>query len=61
MPATAPGITRWRRIAGKVGATEHAEINRNIRLREFQDALDAAREAGLRRQDERVVVRAMMG
>jgi putative pyruvate formate lyase activating enzyme len=47
--------------AGKVSSSEHAEINRNITLQEFQDALDAAREAGLRRLDERAVVRAMLG
>jgi len=46
--------------AGKVTASEHAEINRNISLREFREALDAAREAGLRRLDDRAVVRAMM-
>jgi len=46
--------------AGKVSSREHAEINRNITLQEFQDALDAAREAGLQRLDERAVVRAML-
>src|SRR5262250_2303567 len=39
--------------AGKVSANEHAEINRNITSREFQEALDAAHEAGLRRLDPR--------
>jgi putative pyruvate formate lyase activating enzyme len=47
--------------AGKVSATEHAEINRNITLREFQEALDAARQAGLHRLDGRAVVQAMLG
>ncbi len=46
--------------AGKVSASEHAEINRNITLREFQEALEAAREAGLRRLDQRAAIRAMM-
>jgi len=46
---------------GKVSANEHAEINRSITLREFQEALDAAHEAGLRRLDQRAAVRAMMG
>lgn len=47
--------------AGKVCEDEHAEINRNITLQEFRDALNAARDAGLRRLDERAVVRAMLG
>jgi putative pyruvate formate lyase activating enzyme len=47
--------------AGKVSANEHAEINRNIASREFQEALKAAREAGLRRLDQRAALRTMMG
>src|SRR5215831_14645496 len=46
--------------AGKVTANEHAEINRKINLREFQEALDAAHEAGLRRLDARAPLRALM-
>jgi putative pyruvate formate lyase activating enzyme len=47
--------------AGKVCETEHAEINRNITLQEFRDALSAARNAGLRRLDERSTIRAIIG
>jgi putative pyruvate formate lyase activating enzyme len=47
--------------AGKVSASEHAEINRNVTLQEFQEALDAAHEAGLRRLDPRAPIRAMLG
>jgi putative pyruvate formate lyase activating enzyme len=46
--------------AGKVSEKEHAEINRSITLREFQQALDFAREAGLRHLDNRSVQRAIM-
>jgi hypothetical protein len=42
------------------GPSEQAEINHNISLREFEEALEAAREAGLRRLDQRAVIRAMM-
>ncbi|HYN16069.1 MAG TPA: radical SAM protein [Terriglobales bacterium] len=47
--------------AGKVSAKEHAEINRCITHEEFQDALEAASEAGLRHLDNRSVLRAVMG
>ena len=47
--------------AGKVSANEHVEINRNITSREFQEALQAAHEAGLRRLDARAPLRAMIG
>jgi len=46
--------------AGKVSDREHAEINRCITLAEFQDALEAASEAGLRRLDNRSVLRGIM-
>jgi len=46
--------------AGKVSDKEHAEINRCLTLDEFLEALDVAREAGLRCLDQRSVVRAMM-
>ena len=46
--------------AGKVSNTEHAEINRSITLEEFQEALEVASEAGLRRLDNRSVLRAIM-
>jgi len=46
--------------AGKVSNKEHAEINRCITLAEFQDALSAASEAGLRRLDNRSVLRAVL-
>ena len=46
--------------AGKVNDKEHAEINRCITLEEFQDALEAASEAGLHRLDNRSVLRAVM-
>jgi putative pyruvate formate lyase activating enzyme len=46
--------------AGKVSAKEHAEINRCITLQEFQEALEAASEAGLRRLDNRSALRALM-
>jgi len=35
--------------AGKVSSSEHAEINRRLTRAEFESALDAARQAGLRR------------
>ena len=43
--------------AGKVSNTEHAEINRSITHEEFQEALEVASEAGLRRLDNRSVLR----
>jgi len=46
--------------AGKVSASEHAEINRSITLAEFQQALDLASEAGLCYLDNRSVLRAIM-
>ena len=46
--------------AGKVSNKEHAEINRCITVEEFQDALEAASEAGLRRLDNQSVLRAVM-
>ena len=46
--------------AGKVSASEHAEINRSITLREFQQALHLADDAGLQHLDSRSVLRAMM-
>jgi putative pyruvate formate lyase activating enzyme len=47
--------------AGKVSAKEHAEINRCITLEEYQAALEAASEAGLRRLDNRSARRALLG
>ena len=47
--------------AGKVSEKEHAEINRCITHQEFRDALEAASAAGLRRLDNRSVLRAMVG
>jgi putative pyruvate formate lyase activating enzyme len=46
--------------AGKVSASEHAEINRSITLQEFRQALDFADEAGLRHLDPRSVLRAIL-
>jgi len=46
--------------AGNVSNTEHAEINRSITLEEFREALEVASEAGLRRLDNRSVLRAIM-
>jgi putative pyruvate formate lyase activating enzyme len=46
--------------AGKVNASEHAEISRSITLGEFQQALDLASEAGLRHLDNRSVLRAIL-
>jgi putative pyruvate formate lyase activating enzyme len=46
--------------AGKVNASEHAEINRSITLQEFRQALDLADAAGLQRLDQRSVLQAMM-
>jgi putative pyruvate formate lyase activating enzyme len=46
--------------AGKVSDKEHAEINRCISLEEFQNALEAASEVGLRNLDNRSLVRAIM-
>ncbi len=46
--------------AGKVSAKEHAEINRCITHEEFQEALETASEAGLRRLDNRSVLHAVM-
>jgi putative pyruvate formate lyase activating enzyme len=46
--------------AGKVSDKEHAEINRGITLAEFQEALEAASEAGLRHLDNRFVLHAVM-
>jgi len=46
--------------AGKVSNKEHAEINRSITLEEFREALEVASEAGLRRLDNRSVLRAIM-
>ena len=46
--------------AGKEGNAEHAEINRSITLEEFREALEVASEAGLRRLDNRSVLRAIM-
>jgi putative pyruvate formate lyase activating enzyme len=39
--------------AGKVSRSEHAEINRRVTPAEFQRALDAACQAGLKRLDSR--------
>ncbi len=39
--------------AGKVSATQYAEINRRLTSREFEEAKAIARELGLRRLDER--------
>jgi len=47
--------------AGKVSEREHAEINRCITHGEFQEALEAASEAGLHHLDNRSVLRAAMG
>jgi putative pyruvate formate lyase activating enzyme len=46
--------------AGKVSASEHAEINRSITLQEFRQALDLADEAGLQHLDPRSVLRAIL-
>jgi len=46
--------------AGKVSNKEHAEINRSITLEEFREVLEVASEAGLRRLDNRSVLRAIM-
>jgi putative pyruvate formate lyase activating enzyme len=46
--------------AGKVSAKEHAEINRCLTHEEFEEALDAASDAGLRRLDSRSALRAML-
>ncbi|HYL16721.1 MAG TPA: hypothetical protein VEV41_27040 [Terriglobales bacterium] len=46
--------------AGKVSASDHAEINRSITLHEFRQALDLADDAGLRHLDQRSVLRAIM-
>jgi len=46
--------------AGKVSASEHSEINRSITLQEFRQALDMADEAGLRRLDQRSLLRAIV-
>ena len=46
--------------AGKVSDKEHAEIDRCLTLEEFEEALDAAREAGLHYLDQRSVLRAIM-
>ena len=46
--------------AGKVSGSEHTEINRNITRREFQEALEVAHEAGLRRLDPRAPFRKLM-
>ena len=46
--------------AGKVSASEHAEINRSITLQEFRQALDLADEAGLQHLDPRTALRAIL-
>jgi putative pyruvate formate lyase activating enzyme len=46
--------------AGKVSANDHAEINRSLTLDEFHRALDLAEDAGLKRLDQRSVVRAIL-
>ena len=46
--------------AGKVSAKEHLEINRCLTREEFQQALEAASDAGLRRLDNRSLLRAIM-
>jgi uncharacterized Fe-S radical SAM superfamily protein PflX len=46
--------------AGRVSDKEHAEINRCISLEEFQNALEAASEVGLRNLDNRSLIRAIM-
>jgi putative pyruvate formate lyase activating enzyme len=46
--------------AGKVSAKEHAEINRCITLEEYEEALETASEAGLRRLDNRSALRSLM-
>jgi putative pyruvate formate lyase activating enzyme len=45
--------------AGKVSASNHAEINRSITLHEFRQALDLADDAGLQRLDQRSVLSAI--
>ena len=44
--------------AGKVSASDHAEINRFITLHEFRQALDLADDAGLQHLDQRSVLSA---
>ncbi len=39
---------------------KHAEINRSIKLQEFRQALDFAREVGLHHLDKRSVLRVIM-
>jgi uncharacterized Fe-S radical SAM superfamily protein PflX len=46
--------------AGKVSASEHAEINRSITFAEFHQVLDLASEAGLCYRDNRSVLRAIV-
>ena len=46
--------------AGKVSDMEHAEINRGLTHEEFQQALQAACDAGLRRLDSRSALRAIL-
>ena len=40
--------------AGKVSEEKYAEINRHITAREYQEAVQVARQAGLWRLDERI-------
>jgi putative pyruvate formate lyase activating enzyme len=43
--------------AGKVSGTDYVEISRRITSKEYRLALEAARDAGLRRLDERTPTR----
>jgi hypothetical protein len=60
VPAGLPFALEIRYPAGKVTASEHAEINRCITLEEFQHAVDLAYEGGLQHLDARSVLRAIM-
>lgn len=52
-PHTYVNVMEQYHPAGKVSAEKFPEINRSITRREYEDAVSAAREAGLHRFDER--------
>jgi putative pyruvate formate lyase activating enzyme len=56
-PDTYVNIMEQYRPAGRVSGSEYVEINRGPRNDEFMRAVEAAREAGLRRLDERALMR----